>query len=353
MEKLKIAVIGCGSIARKHIKAIAENKDKLELTALCDIDPQKTEQLAAGYQQLTGKEPGKIKKHTDYEKILKDQEIDIVAITTSSGIRPKIAIGALDEGKHLILEKPMALSTKDADHITKKAEQKGLKVTVCHQLRFLPHIQKLKEIVNSGTMGKIVHAAAAMRWNRSNEYYSSSPWRGTWKHDGGAFMNQAIHLIDLLLWIMGPVQTVYAETGTFIKKIEAEDAGAALLRFKNDALGVIEASVCVYPENLEETLGVFGEKGTVVIGGKTLDIVKTWNIKDQKPYETEKEQKDLHVLLYEDMINAVKENREPLINAKEGQKAVELVLSIYKSSLTKKPVKLPPGDFSTEHMIGG
>ncbi|MDN5332059.1 MAG: UDP-N-acetyl-2-amino-2-deoxyglucuronate dehydrogenase [Tepidanaerobacteraceae bacterium] len=353
MEKLKVGIIGCGSIVPKHLKAVVENSDKMELAALCDTIPEKMDMAQAEYIKSDGTCQGRIKKYTDYRKLLEDPEIHIVTVATISGIRPKIALDALDAGKHVILEKPMALSTKEADEIIKKSEEKGLKVSVCHQLRFLPYMMKLKEEVDLGAFGKLVHASASMRWNRSDAYYSSAPWRGTWEYDGGAFMNQAIHVIDLLLWLMGEPERVYAETGTFLKKIEAEDAGAAVIRFKNGAVGIVEASVCVYPENLEETLGIFGENGTVLIGGKALNKIEVWNVKGKMPYEPKEIPTNLHMLLYEDMADAVVNDRQPLVNAREGKRAVELVLSIYKSSLTGKPVDMPLGDFSTKDMLGG
>lgn len=353
MDKLKIGIIGCGSIIPKHLRAVVENSDKMELLALCDTVPEKLEMAVNEYKRLGGDRKVSIKKYTDHTKLLKDPEIQVVTIATSSGIRPKIAIDALDAGKHVILEKPMALSIKECDEIIKRSEEKGLKVAVCHQLRFLPYMVKLKQALISGAFGKLVHASAAMRWNRSDAYYSSAPWRGTWEYDGGAFMNQAVHVIDLLLWLMGSAERVYAETGTFLKNIEAEDAGAAVIRFKSGAIGIIEASVCVYPENLEETLGIFGEKGTVLIGGKALNKVEVWNIEKEKPFQTMETPQNLHTLLYRDMAEAVVEERQPLVDAREGKKAVELILAIYKSSFTKKPIYIPLSDFSTKDMLGG
>ena len=353
MEKLKIGFIGCGSIIPKHLRAVVENSDKMELLALCDTVPGKMDAAVDEYIKLSGASGYHIRKYTDYQKLLEDPNIQVVTVATASGIRPRIALDALDAGKHVILEKPIALSIKEADKIIKKSEEKNLKVAVCHQLRFIPYMMKLKETMTSGAFGKLVHASASMRWNRNDVYYLSFPWRGTWEYDGGAFMNQAIHVIDILLWLMGPVARVYAETGTFLRNIEAEDAGDAVLRFENGAIGTIEVSVCVYPENLEETLGIFGEKGTVLIGGKALNKVEIWNIKGESPFEAPEVPPNLHTLLYGDMADAVVNDRQPLINAREGKNAVELILSIYKSSLTKKPVDLPLGDFSTKDMIGG
>ena len=353
MKKLKLGIVGCGSIIPKHLKAIVENSRVLELVALCDTIPEKMDFALQEYVKLGGEKVENVRKYEDYHRLLEDAGINIVTVSTVTGMRSSIALDALDALKHLILEKPVALSIRDADGIIKKSEEKNLKVAVCHQLRFMPHIVKLKEVVTSGAFGKLVHASAAMRWNRSDAYYSSSFWRGTWEYDGGAFMNQAIHMLDILLWLMGPVERVYAETGTFLRNIEAEDAGVAVLKFRNGAIGSVEASVCVYPENLEETLGIFGEKGTVLIGGKALNKVEIWNIKGESPFEAPEVPPNLHTLLYGDMADAVVNDRQPLINAREGKNAVELILSIYKSSLTKKPVDLPLGDFSTKDMIGG
>lgn len=353
MKKHKIGMIGCGNIAAKHIIAMAENGNKIELSALCDIYNGKINDIAAYYSTLSGNNPESIKKYNNYNKILEDEEIEIVTITTSSGTRSRIALEALEAGKHLILEKPMALSIKDADAIIKKAEEKRLIVSVCHQLRYLPYMKALKENVDMGAFGKLTYAVASMRWNRGDEYYSSSSWRGTWKNDGGALMNQAIHVIDLLLWMFGPVKNVYGKIGRYLKKIEAEDTGMALLEFKNGAMGLVEASVCIYPENLEERLSIFGENGSAVIGGKALNKVEVWNFKDGKKIENMYDKRNLHSVLYDNVINSIEGKRQPLINAREGKKALELILAIYKSSKEGVPVALPLKDFSTEDMIGG
>lgn len=354
MKRFKIGIIGCGSIIPKHIKAIAENSESLELMSVCDIAADRMDAAAEEYRDQTKRQTLNIVKYTGYEELIKNPDIDIVTIATASGIRPKVALQALAAGKHVILEKPLALSTKDADEIIEMSEEKGLKVQVCHQLRFMPHMQRLKEIIGQGHFGKLVYATANMRWNRNDEYYSAAPWRGTWKHDGGALMNQAIHVIDLLLWMMGPVERVYAETGTFLRNIEAEDTAASVVRFKSGAIGIIEGTVCIYPKNLEETLNIFGEHGTACIGGKALNEIKTWNVKDNIPYSSEQvKQNNYHTLLYKDMINAVLQDKQPLVNAREAKKSVELILAVYKSSRIKKPVNLPIDNFATKDMIEG
>lgn len=351
MKKFKIGIIGCGSIIPKHIKAIAQNNESLELISVCDIATDRMDAAVEEYQDQTKRRIQNIVRYTSYEDLIKNPEIDIVTIATASGIRPQIALQALSAGKHVILEKPLALSIKDADKIVKMSEEKRLKVQVCHQLRFMPHMQKLRETIEQGHFGKLVYATANMRWNRNDEYYSVAPWRGTWEYDGGALMNQAIHVIDLLLWMMGPVERVYAETGTFLRKIEAEDTAAAVIRFKSGAIGIVEGTVCVYPKNLEETLNVFGEQGTVCIGGKVLNEIKTWNVKNCSFNNDEySKQNNYHTLLYEDMVNAILQDRDTLVNAREAKKSVELILALYRSSKIREPINLPIDSFATKDM---
>jgi len=355
MQKLRFGIIGCGSIIPKHLKAIVDNIDSVQLCAICDVVPEKLEATLKEYEKLSGASAKEIKEYTDYHELLQDPGIDAVTISTISGLRPKMALDALDAGKHIILEKPMALSIKNANAIIQKSKEKNLKVQICHQLRFLPHMISLKKAMEGNAFGKLVHAVTSIRWNRNDAYYSSASWRGTWKYDGGALMNQFIHPIDLLLWTMGPVKEVYGKTGTFLRKIEAEDAGMALVKFENGALGVIEGSVCVYPKNLEESLNIFGEKGTVCVGGKALNEVRVWEFADSQYNNFNPNQENVpinpHSLLYKDMIDSILSNRSPLIDAAEGKKAVELILAIYKSSKIGQPVKLPLEDFAAEDML--
>jgi len=241
------------------------------------------------------------------------------------------------------------------------AKQTGKKLTVCHQNRFNPPVRKLREALEQGRFGKLVHGVAVIRWNRNEEYYKQAAWRGTWEQDGGVLMNQGIHDIDLLQWMMGPIERLYAEADTFLRPIEAEDMGAAVLRFKNGAIGIIEGSACIYPKNLEETLSIFGERGTVRIGGVALNKILEWKFADG--LDDEEQVKQLvnyedpesvygygHTPLYTDFIDAVLQNKEPYIHPEDGKKAVEVVLGIYKSRKLGSPVEFPIGDFSTLDM---
>jgi len=278
-NKLRFGIIGCGRVAPKHVEALVNNFQEAELVALCDLEDIKALELKQKYTNLLESrnlEVPEITIYTDYVDMLNRSDIDVVSIATYSGTHARIALDALQAGKHVIVEKPMALSTVDAQQMIDAAKQTGKKLTVCHQNRFNPPVRKLREALEQGRFGKLVHGVAVIRLNRNEEYYKQAAWRGTWEQDGGVLMNQGIHDIDLLQWMMGPIERLYAEADTFLRPIEAEDMGAAVLRFKNGAIGIIEGSACIYPKNLEETLSIFGEKGTVRIGGVALNKILDW-----------------------------------------------------------------------------
>ena len=359
MSKLKMAIIGCGRISYKHVEAIIKNNNNAELVALCDIVEKNA---LKRWDEYTKALPGStVNVYTDYKEMLRNEKIDVIAIATESGYHPQIAMYCMNRGMHIIVEKPMALSTMDADLMIKCAESNNVKLCVSHQNRFNLPIQKLRGAVENGRFGKLINAMASIRWTRDMGYYTQAPWRGTWELDGGTLMNQCIHDIDLLQWMMGgEVESVYAQTGTFLRDIEGEDFGAIIIRFKNGAVGIIEGSACVYPKNLEETLSIFGETGSVVIGGLAVNRIETWRFADNIDDELEvlKGQEgdpdtvygDGHTPLYKDMIHAVVNNREPLINGTSGKKGMEIILAAYKSQKTGMPVKFPMGDFSTMDM---
>ena len=360
MKKLKIAIVGCGRISYKHVEAITQNSTEIELTAVCDVLEANAIGKRDEYIKTIG-ENAYVKVYTDYKKMLEEADIEMVSIATESGYHAEIAIDCMNSGKHVIVEKPMALSTKDADKMIQCARKNNVKLCVSHQNRFNEPIQKLRAAVEEGRFGKLVNGTARILWNRDMGYYTKAPWRGTWKQDGGTLMNQCIHNIDLLQWMMGgEIDTVYAQCGTFLRDIEAEDFGAIIIKFKNESIGIVEGSACVYPKNLEETLSIFGETGTVSIGGLAVNSIETWKFADN--VETEEElltqQKgdpdsvygSGHTPLYKDMIDAINYNREPLINGEEGKKGMAIILAAYKSRLTGLPVKFPMGDFSTMEM---
>lgn len=359
MDKLKFATIGCGRISKWHMEGIAKNDDRAELVSVCDLIKSKAEEKAAIYKGFLPDRNVKI--YTDYKEMIEKEDIDVVSIATESGYHPEIAMYCMEHGKHVIVEKPMALSTKDADDMIALAEKKNVKLCVCHQNRFNKPIQMLRHALEEGKFGKLINGMASIRWNRNMDYYHQAPWRGTWELDGGTLMNQCIHDIDLLQWMMGgEIDSVYAQTGNYIRSIDAEDFGAIVIRFKNGAVGIIEGSACVYPKNLNETLSIFGENGSVVIGGLAVNRIETWRFKDQDITEDEiiKQQEGDpetvyghgHTPLFKNMIDAIFNNTDPLVSGKEGKKGMEIILAAYKSQKTGEPVKFPMGEFSTLDM---
>jgi len=327
MNKLRFGIIGCGRISTRHIDALINNSEEAELTALYDI----VEDLALDKKdQYEARVKGaNVKVHKSYEDFLEDKNIDIVTIASISGYHGKHAIDSLEHNKHVLIEKPIALSLEEIDKIISLSKKKNKKVGVAHVNRFMPAVKKLMRALEEGRFGKLIHGTARTLWARDDNYYKVAPWRGTKEFDGGVLMNQCLHNIDLLQWMLGSqIERQASELDTFIRNIEAEDFGAILMRFKNGAVGIAEGSVCVYPKNLEESLSIFGEKGTVVIKNRKID---TWLFEDKKDYDDleEKEEDIGHTALYKDYIEAIKNDREPLINGEEGKKAVELILKAY------------------------
>ncbi len=332
---LNFAIIGCGRISKNHIDALIYNSNNCNLVAVCDIIKDKAFQRKNQYEDNVAN--ADVKVYIDYIQMLEDEKIDVVVICTESGYHAKHAIDCLNHGKHVLIEKPMALSLEDADRIIELGKEKTLKVGVCHQNRFNPPIQKLRRAIEEERFGKIINGTARILWTRDQNYYNQAPWRGTKVLDGGTLMNQCIHNIDLLQWMMGSeVERITCERDTFLRSIEMEDFGAILIRFKNGSIGIVEGSACVYPQNLEETLSIFGEKGTVVIGGLAVNKIQTWQFADERDYDSEEGNTEVdsvygkgHISLYRDFIGAIRDNREPYISGKEGKKALEIILRAY------------------------
>ena len=255
---MKYALIGCGRIATNHVKAVVNNH--LEFVAACDIIVENIENLL---QKHDLQKDTSIKRYTDYKKMIAENDLELISIATESGIHAEIALYCIDHGINIIIEKPMAMSMQDANEIIRRSEEKNVKVAACHQNRFNIAVQEMRKAMEAGRFGKLSHGSIHVRWNRNEGYYTQAPWRGKWASDGGALMNQCIHGIDLLRWMMGDeVEEVYGQTRQqFHDYLEAEDVGMAVVKFKNGAIGTIEGTTNVYPQNLEETLYVFGEKG--------------------------------------------------------------------------------------------
>ena len=354
---MNYALIGCGRIATNHIKAVLNNE--LRLVAVCDIEPANMETLLAKHDLQKDES---IARYTDYRRMLVEHpELELVAIATSSGAHAAIALDCIDAGVNVIIEKPIAMSMADAEEIIRRSAEKGVQVCACHQNRFNIAVQKARQALEAGRFGKLSHGSIHVRWNRNRDYYEQALWRGTWAEDGGCLMNQCIHGIDLLRWMMGDeIETVYGVTRQQQHPyLEAEDIGMAVLTFKNGAVATIEGTTNVYPMNLEETLYLFGEKGTVKIGGKSTNNLDVWDFADETEADTAN--KGLqeatsnvygngHTSLYADMINAIQTGRKPYVDAQAGRNALEIVLAIYKSAKTGQPVKLPLTDFASVDM---
>lgn len=344
---MNYALIGCGRIATNHMKAAVNNK--LKIVAVCDVLPEAMENLLAkhGLEQDES-----IKRYTDYKQMLAENDITLVSIATESGIHAEIALHCIDCGVHVIIEKPMAMSMEDAEEIIRRSEEKGIKVSACHQNRFNVAVQELRRALEGGRFGRLSHGSIHVRWNRNENYYTQAPWRGTWAQDGGCLMNQCIHGIDLLRWMMGDeVEEVYGVTRQqFHDYLQCEDVGMAVVKFKNGAVGTIEGTTNVYPRNLEETLYLFGETGTVKIGGTSTNNIDVWNFADESA--ADEKNKGLqeatanvygngHTSLFADVIEAIEQDRKPYVDAVAGRNALEMILAIYQSSASGIPVKLP------------
>lgn len=355
---MRYALIGCGRISTNHIYAALENH--LEIVAVCDIVPGHMEQLLKKHH-LEG-ETG-IRRYTDYQQLLAENDIEFVSIATESGMHAQIAIDCIKKGIHTVIEKPMAMSLLDADRIIELADCKGVKVSVCHQNRFNVAVQEMRKALEAGRFGRLSHGSVHVRWNRNEAYYRQASWRGTWGNDGGALMNQCIHGIDLLRWMLGDeIEEVYGMIRQcFHPYLEAEDVGMAVVRFKNGALATIEGTTNTYPENLEETLYLFGENGTVKLGGKAANEIDVWKFADMEEEDARnsglKEEAanvygNGHARLFADVIAAVEEDRRPYVDACAGRRALELVLAIYQSQKEHRAVKLPLNEFSSFDMKG-
>lgn len=355
---MKYVLIGCGRIAVNHIKAVLNNH--LELAAVCDVKPEAMETLLAkhGLEKDTS-----IRRYTDYREMIEAEQPTLAAIATESGIHAEIALYCIAHGVNVIIEKPMAMSIADADAIVEAAQAHHVKVCACHQNRFNPAVQATRKALEEGRFGKLSHGSIHVRWNRNKGYYDQAPWRGTWAQDGGCMMNQCIHGVDLLRWMMGDdVVEVYAQTAQqFHHYLECEDVGMAVVKFANGAIGTIEGTTNVYPKNLEETLYLFGETGTVKIGGTSTNNIDVWQFADQREEDaalqglqeaTSNVYGNGHTAVYADMMDAIVHDRAPYIDAQAGRRALEMILAMYQSAATGMPVKLPLKDVASLNFTG-
>ena len=356
-EGMRYVLIGCGRISPNHI--VAAQNNGLEIAAICDIQSECMKDKI-----LKFKLPASTKCYTDFREMIETEKPEIAAICTESGKHAEIALFCIEHGCNCIIEKPIALSIADADAIISASIKHHVKVCACHQNRFNKSVQIIREAIDMNRFGRLFYGTAHIRWCRNHEYYDRATWRGTWEQDGGALMNQCIHNIDLLRWMMGSeIDEVVGMTDKLNHSyIEAEDMGIALIKFKNGSYGIVEGTTNIYPKNLEETLYIFGEKGTIKVGGQSVNVIEEWRFSDMldDPVEVKARFHENppniygygHTPLYTDVINAVKQDRQPYITAMDGKKALELVLAIYKSAAEGSSVKLPLRDCATTDFKG-
>jgi UDP-N-acetyl-2-amino-2-deoxyglucuronate dehydrogenase len=339
LEKLKLAFIGTGAVAQKHLTAVQRLRD-IEVVGVQDIDER--------VGQAAGKKFS-IPVYTNAQDMIDKTDPHVLCILTPSGVHAENILELIRFNKHFIVEKPLALRLDQIDRILEVCDKKRLNIFVVQQNRFNPPVQKLKEALDKGRFGKLVLGSVRVRWSRNQSYYDEKPWRGTWALDGGVFTNQASHHIDMLIWMMGDVVSVMAKTATQLVKIEAEDTGVAILKFRNGALGVIEATTATRPKDLVGSLSVLGEKGAVEIGGFFMNELQTWNFKEPDPMDADIWDKHSkvpnepawnHAEFYKDVLVSLKRHQKGLIDGLEGRKSVELINALYESAETGKEVFL-------------
>jgi UDP-N-acetyl-2-amino-2-deoxyglucuronate dehydrogenase len=335
-----VAFVGCGRISGNHFEALSRIEG-LRLVAVCDVIEERAR--AAG-------EKWNVPWFTNYEQMLADVPCDVVSIATPSGMHPAHGITAARAGKHVISEKPMAISLAAADELVKACDDAGVHLFVVKQNRLNATIQLLKRAIDKGRFGRIFMVNATVRWARPQEYYDQAPWRGTWEFDGGAFMNQASHYVDLVQWLVGPVESVMAKTATMARRIEAEDSGAALLKFRSGAIGVLEVTVLTFPKNYEGSITLMGEKGTAKIGGTAVNKIEHWQFADYDDDDKLVEAANTnptsvygfgHEPYYRNVLKVLRGEAAADTDGRGGRKSLELILGIYESAKTGREVPLP------------
>lgn len=341
-RRIRIAVVGCGRISKNHFGSIEQHAQDLELAAVCDIDAEALKLHTDQY-----KVPG----YTHMADMLQQEQLDMVALCTPSGLHPQQAILAAQHKVHVLTEKPMGTRLADGVAMVKACDQAGVRLFVVKQNRRNATLQLLKQAVEQGRFGRIYNVALNVFWTRPQDYYDQgNGWRGTWEFDGGAFMNQASHYIDLLDWLIGPVESVMAYTATQARDIEAEDSGVAAIRWRSGAMGTLNVSMLTYPKNLEGSITILGEKGTVRIGGVAVNEIQEWQFADARPedadiktasYATTSVYGFGHPLYYQNVVVVLRGHAEPETDGRSGLKSLELLVAMYRSAKDGVKVSLP------------
>lgn len=340
-RKIRFALAGCGRIAANHMEALARHADRAEVVAVCDTDPA----ALAVAQARTGA-PG----FAHYPQMLAEAQADCVVLATPSGLHARQVIEAVEAGRHVMTEKPMATRWADGLAMVKACDDAGVRLFVVKQNRRNRTLQLLRQAINAGRFGRIYMVTVNVFWSRPQSYYDSAEWRGTWEFDGGAFMNQASHYIDLLDWLVGPVESVMAYTGTLARNIEVEDTGVAALKWRNGAMGTVNVSMLTYPKNLEGSITILGEKGSVRIGGVAVNEIQHWQF--EAPHEMDAQIADAsyqttsvygfgHPLYYDNVIGTLRGEAQAETDGREGLKSLELLIAMYLSARDGKRINLP------------
>lgn len=341
-KPMRVALIGCGRISKFHLEAI-ERVAGLELVAVCDNDTGRAREAA---------ESRRVPGFTSPTRMLGETDCDIVSICTPSGLHAQQGVQVARAGRHVLTEKPMAVSLSQADDLVGACDAAGVHLFVVKQNRLNPPIRLLKRAVDKGRFGRIYLANVTVRWQRPQDYYDAEKWRGTWEFDGGAFMNQASHYVDLIQWLVGSVESVVAKTATQARRIETEDSGVAVLKFRSGALGVIEVNVLTFPRNYEGSLTIMGERGTAKIGGTSVNKVEHWAFSDydddDKLVESGVADTNPHSVYgfghlgyYENVLAVLRGDALPETDGRAGRKSLELILGIYESAKRGHEVPLP------------
>jgi UDP-N-acetyl-2-amino-2-deoxyglucuronate dehydrogenase len=340
-RKVKFALVGCGRIANNHFESVKTHELRCELTDVCDVDPVA---LAVAVAK-TG-----AKGHLGLAAMLENSDADCVVLTTPSGLHPAQAAEAARAGFDVMTEKPMATRWTDGLAMVRACDEAGARLFVVKQNRRNRTLQLLKQAVQQGRFGRIYMVNVNVFWTRPQAYYDSAAWRGTWEFDGGAFMNQASHYVDLLDWVVGPVESVMAYTGTLARNIEVEDTGVAALKWRNGAMGSINVTMLTYPKNLEGSITILGEKGSVCVGGVAVNEIKHWEFSEPDPmdahigeasYQTTSVYGFGHPLYYGNVIDTLRGEAQPEIDGREGLKSLELLIAMYMSARDGKRINLP------------
>lgn len=349
---INIGLIGCGYISGKHIKTMTRFKE-YQLVAVSDLQDQRMEETIQLYRQSKN-EQTTITQYKNYQDLLLDSQIDTVIISVISGLHAEIAKQAIMHGKHVIVEKPLALSLHDANELISLASSNQRLILVCHQLRYHPLLTKIKTLIDHNVLGDLYLGSVSIRINRNDAYYASANWRGTWNLDGGMLINQGIHLIDILTWYFGDISSVYGEISNSNHNKETEDIATGIISFKNKAKGIIEANTITKPENLGYYLSIFGKKGTICLGGKKITTVQHCHIDNHPHLEAElkqlSESEEEHYMMYENFLHSIQKKENLLMSAEAGKEALQTIFAIYKSNKQKCPVTIPMVDFATSEM---